>query len=99
MIKYTTPTHIFNVNVDLTSAEVIYLTYKQNNNIVVEKTKEDLTITPTQVTVTLTQEDTGGFIMGTPVEIQFRAKFYDTTAIASNIMKTTVERVLKDGVI
>ena len=99
MIQYTTPTHIFNVNVDLTEAEVIFLTYKKNNNTVVEKTKNDLQITPTQVTVTLTQEDTGGFVIGQPVEIQFRAKFYDTTAIASNIMKTTVERVLKDGVI
>lgn len=99
MIQYTTPTHIFNVNVDLTEAEVIFLTYKQNNNTVVEKTKNDLQITPTQITVTLTQEDTGGFVIGQPVEIQFRAKFYDTTAIASNIMKTTVERVLKDGVI
>lgn len=68
MIQYTTPTHIFNVNVDLTEAEVIFLTYKQNNNTVVGKTKNDLQITPTQVTVTLTQEDTGGFVIGQPVE-------------------------------
>lgn len=99
MIRYTTPTHIFNVNIDLTNAEVIYLTYKQNGNTTVEKTKSDMEITDKTVTVTLTQEDTGKFIFGEMVEIQIRAKFYDSTAVASNIMRTTVERVLKDGVI
>lgn len=99
MIRYTTPTHIFKANIDLTNAETIFLTYKQNNSTVVEKTREDLEVTETAVTVTLTQEDTGKFVPGAQVEIQFRAKFYDGTAVASNIMKTSVERVLKDGVI
>lgn len=31
MFRGTTPTNIFNVNVDLTNAEVIYITYSQQN--------------------------------------------------------------------
>lgn len=99
MIQFTTPTHIFNVNIDLTNADVIFVTYKQDNNTVVEKNKPDLEITENSVTLRLTQEDTGKFIYAQPVEIQIRARFFDGTAVASNIMRTTVERVLKDGVI
>lgn len=99
MIRFTTPTHVFKTNIDLTQAGVIFITYKQGGNTVVEKTKEDLTIEQDQLSVKLTQEDTGKFVQGNPVEIQIRVRFDDDTAIASNIMKTTVERVLKDGVI
>ncbi len=99
MIQFTTPTHIFNVNLDFTNVDVIYVTYNQNGTNVVEKSKEDLTIDAQTITLKLTQEDTGKFVFGQPVEIQIRAKFYDQTAVASNIMKTTVERVLKGGVI
>lgn len=99
MIRYTTPTHIFNVNLDFTRVDVIYVTYNQNGTNLVEKTKKDLTITVDQITLTLSQEDTGKFVIGEPVEIQIRARFYDGTAVASNIMRTTVERVLKGGVI
>lgn len=99
MIRFTTPTHVFKTNIDLTQADVIFITYKQGGSTVVEKTKEDLTIEQDQLSVKLTQEDTGKFVQGNPVEIQIRVRFGDDTAIASNIMKTTVERVLKDGVI
>lgn len=99
MIRFTTPTHVFKTNIDLTQADVIFVTYKQGGSTVVEKTKEDLTIEQDQLSVKLTQEDTGKFVQGNPVEIQIRVRFDDDTAIASNIMKTTVERVLKDGVI
>ena len=99
MIQFTTPTHIFNVNLDFTNVDVIYVTYNQNGTNVIEKSKPDLTITENSITLTLTQEDTGKLVFAQPVEIQIRARFYDGTAVASNIMKTTVERVLKGGVI
>ena len=98
MIRGTTPTHTFNVNVDLTNADVIYITYKQGNDTVVEKVKSDCEITSTSVSVTLTQEDTLKF-NASDVEIQIRARFPDDSAIASNIMRTSVTRVLKSGVI
>lgn len=98
MIRGTTPTHIFNVNVDLSEAEVIYITYKQSDSIVVEKEKADCTVTGETISVKLTQEDTLKFNTA-PVEIQIRARFPDGSAIASNIMQTTVTRILKGGVI
>lgn len=98
MKRGTTPTNIFNVNVDLTGAEVIYVTYKQSDSVVVEKEKGDCTVTSESISVMLTQEDTLKFNTG-PVEIQIRARFPNESAIASNIMKTTVTRILKGGVI
>lgn len=98
MIRGTTPTHIFNVNVDLSEAEVIYITYKQSDSIVVEKEKADCTVSGEAISVKLTQEDTLKFNTA-PVEIQIRARFPDGSAIASNIMQTTVTRILKGGVI
>ena len=98
MIRGTTPTHTFKVNVNLSNAEVIYLTYKQGDKVTIEKTKEDMEITPTTISVRLTQEDTLAFTKAS-VEVQIRARFSDGTAIASNIMRATSERILKNGVI
>ena len=98
MRRGTTPTNTFTVDTDLTSAEAVYVTYKQGNHVLVEKDIDDLTITSTKVEVTLTQEDTLAFSNGS-VQIQIRAKFGDGAAIASNIIVASVDQILKDGVI
>lgn len=95
--KGTTPTHIFNTNVDLTEAVALYVTYKQGVRVVVEKDKSECGVTSTSVTTRLTQADSLNFSEQQGVEIQIRAKFEDGTAIASNIIKTSAERVLKGG--
>lgn len=95
----TTPLNTFEVDVDLTGAEVIYITYKQNGQTVIEKTKDDCTITATQIEVELTQEETLAFILGKTVEVQIRARYSSGNAIASNIIKVTAEEILKEGVI
>ena len=93
----TTPTHTFTVDVDLTDAEVIFITYEQNDKTVIEKTKEDLTITAEQIELTLSQKDTLALDLKTNVEMQIRAKFGDGSAVASEIMKASPEKILKDG--
>lgn len=98
MFRGTTPTNIFNVDIDLTNAEVIYITYKQQNKVVIEKTKDDITATTETLTVKLTQDETLK-LTEREVEIQIRARFSDGTALASNIIKTTASKILKDGVI
>lgn len=98
MFRGTTPTNIFNVDLDLTTAEVIYITYKQNNRVVFEKDINDITVTSEALTVRLSQDDTLK-LEEREVEIQIRARFPDETAVASNIIKTTASRILKDGVI
>lgn len=127
MIRGTTPTNVFNVDVDLTNAVAIFISYRQPRKLVAfEKSIHDIEVSPTSLSVKLTQEDTLKLTINKPtipvvkkvsyttvntdvtptieddsnvVEIQIRAKFADGTAIASEIIKTTVEEILKEGVI
>lgn len=93
----STPTHTFNVNVDLREATV-YVTYSQRGQVIVEKTGDDLTITEESVTLSLTQAETLQFNNGR-VEIQIRYVTADGFADASNIIIVDTERILKEGVI
>ncbi len=98
MRRGTTPTNTFTVDVDLTTAIAVFVTYKQGDRLLVEKDIGDLDITATKVEVTLSQEDTLAFAQGS-VQIQIRAKYGDGAAIASNIIVAPVDQILKDGVI
>lgn len=93
----STPTNVFNVNVDLTGATV-FVSYSQNNKVIVEKTGADVTIESDKITVELSQTDTLSFQNGR-TEIQIRYVMSDGTADASNIIAVDAQRILKDGVI
>lgn len=101
MRRGTTPTNVFTVPFDLSEATV-FISYEQGKQVVVEKTGEDLVFDDTggvyTITVNLTQEETLRFYPGA-VEIQLRYVFPTGDADASNIIKTTAERIIKDGVI
>lgn len=97
MRRGTTPTHTFDTDVDLTGAVVLYLTYKQNGRIKVEKSLSDVTVEPDKVTVTLTQKETLSFDDEGDVRIQIRAKFADGKAVASNVIRTSAQIILKEG--
>lgn len=96
MHRGTTPTNVFRTDVDLENASVLFVSYKQNGKVVLEKSLEDVRIKKTLVTVNLTQKETLLFQDGI-VTIQIRAKFPDNTAIASNLIRTTAEEIVKDG--
>lgn len=102
MRKGTTPTNVFTTDQDLSDADVVYITYKQKNTVMVEKDKDDITFASDSdtytMTVRLTQAETLSF-NELPIEIQIRARWADGTAIASNIVSTNAKEVLKDGVI
>lgn len=102
MRRGTTPTHEFSVDVDLTSAEEIYISYRQggkmSNKVLVEKDINDIIVEPDKLTVTLTQEDTLAFRVGS-LEVQIRARMPDDRAYASQIMTAPVEPAIKEGVI
>lgn len=91
----STPTNIFNVNVDLRGSR-IYITYVQNGKIIVEKTNDSITIEEKKLTTTLTQEETLRFKTG-PVRVQIRYVQVNGVADASNIIETRAEEILKDG--
>ena len=99
MRRGTTPTHTITTDIDLTGADVIYLTYQQGCRNVLDLDASRLTVTEEQIEVTLTQAETLAFDRRRDVSIQIRARFPDGSAVASNIMTTTAEEILKDGVI
>ena len=108
MRRGTTPTHIFETDLDLRDASEIFLTYKQKdadpkcckpNNVVLTKEKADMEIKEDKVTVKLTQEETLMFSTKGMVSIQFRAKFPDGAAVASNIVNAKADTILREGVI
>ena len=72
-MRGTTPTHTFRVPIDLTSAAVLKVYYKQGYEVLVEKEKPDLVVTPSTITVQLTQEETLRFADG-QIKMQIRAK-------------------------
>ena len=100
MYRGTTPAHTFTTETDLSDAAVIYITYKQNGQNVLEKTKADITFDSEQsaytMTVTLSQAETLAFD-DSQVAIQIRARFDDGRAIASNVISVPVRQILKDG--
>lgn len=96
MYRGTTPTNIFRTDVDLTNASVLFITYKQNGKVVLEKTIDDVSIHGEMVEVRLSQRETLLFSEGI-VTIQIRAKFQDGSVIASSLIRTNAREILKEG--
>lgn len=96
MHRGTTPTNIFRTDVDLTNASVLFITYKQNGKVVLEKTIDDVSIHGEMVEVRLSQRETLLFSEGI-VTIQIRAKFQDGSVIASSLIRTNAREILREG--
>lgn len=100
MRRGTTPTHTFTTDIDLSGADVLFITYQQNGHNLLEKNIDDVTFVTEEETyavqVTLTQEDTLLFCATMPVSVQIRARF-GNSAVASQIIKTSAEAILKEG--
>lgn len=73
MIQMTTPDVSFLVDVDLTGADEVSVTFRQNGENVLVLDKDALTITSTKITHTFTQEETGLFSARKPLRIQIKA--------------------------
>ena len=97
MRRGSTYRNTFKVNLDLREAAV-FITYSQDE-AVIEKTGGDLFVTENEIVTNLTQEETLRFNDCLKVDIQIRYVMPDGTSDSSNIMTTTVGRILKDGVI
>ena len=114
MYRATTPTHKFCfgiINPDL--FKEILITYVQNDSIILEKKKQDLVITSTEIeegeeTIThyhaalkLTQEETKLFKIqnGINITVQIRAIDNEGNVSASNKMKVSLQDVLNDEVL
>lgn len=94
----TTPTHTFELPFDLTTAKRIRLIYSQNNKVLFVREKDNLTVAGSVIEHKLTQEETLAFDPRYLVEIQIRVLTARDDALASDIITTTVSRLLEDEV-
>ena len=95
MYRGTTPQCEFIVDIDTNALQDVYITF-QGPCISVEKTGDDVILTEGRIVTSLTQAETLAFSDG-QIEIQIRCKLKSGTAIASNIIKTMINHILKDG--
>jgi len=94
----TTPTIHFTTAVEQTDVNSLYITFVQNNAVILEKSDTDVTWDETGLYVVLTQDETLKFAEGQAC-VQIRAKMASTLATATQILPLMVETVLKNGVI
>ena len=103
MIRGTTPTLTFNIKTDLDLTELMKaeITFKSVYGSK-EKTwdENEVTIDPVekQIMLTLTQEDTLYFNEG-KINVQLRLKMQNEKVYASDVVNTTLDKILKEGVI
>lgn len=99
MRRGTTPTlKIKVIGMDVALFKSVYITIKQGSKELT-KTNGDIEIKDGNIlSVFLDQEDTLKFLGG-HVDIQLRAVTDNGLAVASDIKRMSMERVLKDGVI
>lgn len=83
MIRATTPTFTFTIRsdtLDLSSAANIYVSLAQGNRFYLEKTGEDIEMTPPRtVAVWLTQEESLQLIERVPLECQINWTYLDAS--------------------
>lgn len=108
MYRGTTPTFTFHSDVDLSSASELWVTFQtlipynfgEVPKLTKKKSSDGVTVDGSTVTVRLTQGDTlqlgGEKNAQYRVEMQIRA-LVGEDAIASNMMYTTLGRILEEG--
>ena len=98
MYRGTTPTIGFQLPFECSYISKLNIAFAQGNKIVFEKTLNDCELDGRIITVQLTENDTLLLNSNKELEIQIRIAI-GKDKIASNIIKTTVGRILKEGVL
>lgn len=99
MIRGTTPTLGFKLPFSVETIENAYVSFAQEGEVLIDKALADCSCGTDTLTVQLTQEDTLKLVAGLPTEMQIKVKTKDGNVLASQIMKVSTERILKDEVI
>lgn len=106
IVRGTTPLHTFALPFPISDISEVFVTYTQNDKVVIEKNRNDIEIDVETNTlfVPLSQDDTLTFkvyekYVNNIVLIQMRVLMTDGSSCASEIIKERVSNVLKDGVI
>ncbi len=101
MIRGTTPILHFTLPFNVSELSEYWITISQRyENIKIDKTSDDCTASGKEITLELTQADTLQLMPDKPAYIQIRAlTATDGYAIASNMIRCSVDDILKEGVI
>lgn len=99
MIRGTTPTICFKLPFTEEQISELWLTINQRGEEVITKTKDDITYDGETYSVKLTQEETLRLDDGQYAEIQLRMRTASGDALASQVERVEIQRILKDGVI
>lgn len=99
MIRGTTPKLIFTLPFETDSIQKLWITFSQNRREIFTICDDECEMSEDKVTITLSQDQTLLLTSSSLVEIQLRVLTINDTALASNILKENVDRILKGGVI
>ena len=97
--KGCTVENTFSIPFEANEIATLYVTYSQNEEVVIEKELEDCVIENKELKVYLSQEDTLKFDSNIKIEIQVRLRLLSGEAKKSHIITTKTDRILKDEVI
>ncbi|MBR5823713.1 MAG: hypothetical protein IKY67_06190 [Paludibacteraceae bacterium] len=99
MIRGTTPSLTFNLPFDVSNIKTVWVTFSQKHFEVLSLETEQLQLKGQTISVKLTQDQTLSLKQDEDVEIQLRILTNNGDALASNIMRTSADRILREGVI
>ena len=99
MLRGTTPTHNFDVDIDTAIIKELKITYSQKDIEVLSKKMRDCTILQNRIVTRLSQEDTFLFECNQVVNIQMRVLTTSGDVLISEIMRMSVGRCLDDEVL
>lgn len=99
MFRATTPTHYFILPEEISTGDIndLIITYTQADKTVLEKRKDDVSISQQQISFQLTQAESNAFAPGF-ANLQMRVKMNNGTVIASQIYRISTDEVLNDEV-
>lgn len=97
MIRGTTPTLQFVLPFETINIKKLFITFSQDNKEVFTLDESRCSLSNELVTVTLTQQETLMFTSNQTVRIQLRVLTVDDSALASSIITTSVQKILKEG--
>lgn len=99
MKRGTTPQLQFILPFDVSEVQTGFITMVQSGKEIAEKSWDECSKHDKCVIATLNQEETMNLKDGLYAEIQVRVKTKSGLALASDIFKLPVDRILKEGVI
>lgn len=95
----TTPTHQFEVPIDVNTISTVEVTYCQNRQVILQLDTPRCTLKENMISVTLTQKETFLFNPNVNVEIQIRVVDANRGTLSSDIMCVSADRCLSNEVL